>query len=33
MVEDVETSYNTEYGGGFGAATSFAEYTKPMVCC
>ncbi len=33
MVEDMETSYNKEYGGGFRAASSFAEYTKPMVCC
>ena len=32
MVEDMETSYNREYGGGFRAASSFAEYTKPMVC-
>ena len=33
MVEDMETSYNAEYGGGFRAASSFAEYTKPMVRC
>ena len=33
MVEDMETSYNKEYGGGFRAASSFAEYTKPMVRC
>ena len=33
MVEDMETSYNREYGGGFSAASSFAEYTKPMVRC